>query len=516
MSAVLSHVVSPGQTKTDLAADHPSGVYGQAVHFTATVSVVAPAAGQPGGNVTFQADGSAIGTSPVLNGVATLAVTNLSVGSHSITATFPGDGNFLNSVSSAITYETTPGQTKTDLAVDHPSSVYGQVVHFTATVSVVAPAAGQPGGNVTFQADGNTIGTVPVLNGLATLAVSNLSVGSHSIASTFSGNSNFLGSVSSAITYETTRGQTKTELVADPQSAVYGQVIRFTATVSAVAPAAGTPGGTVTILADGNAIGTVPIVNGTASVETAALHAGSRAISATYSGDANFNGGTAALQQTIAKAVTRVDATVHAVVIGASPSVNVFVSVPARSDLIPPGTITVSDAGAILGSSPLVHGAASLNLAPLPVGDHTLTVTFSGDADFAASSATVIQTVMLPAISTIGTNIIEGDRGITTAAIVITLSAPVPMPVRVSFTTVAGNAAEGEDYEKASGVVEFAPGEVARSIELHVLGDTILEPSETFSVLLFDPVNATIDTRSVTIVIVDNDHVPPRRRPSRP
>jgi len=516
-SAVLSHVVSPGQTKTDLAGDYPSGIFGQTVQFTATVSVIAPAAGQPGGNVTFQAEGIAIGTAPVVNGVATLAVSNLSVGSHSITATFPGNGNFLNSVSAAITYEAIRAETKTVLAADHASSVYGQAVHFTATVSVVAPGTGQPDGNVTFQADGAAIGTAPVLNGLATLAVANLSVGSHSITATFPGNGNFFSSVSAAITCEAARGETKTELATDHQSSAYGQVVRFTATVSAVAPAAGTPGGNVTILADGNVLGTVPIVNGTAFVETASLHAGSRSISATYIGDANFTGSTAsALQQPITKAVTRVDATVHGVVIGAASSVNVSVSVPARSNLIPSGTVTIKDAGGILGSSPLAQGLVNLDLAPLPAGDHTLTVTFSGDADFEASSATVIQTVMLPAISAGVAHIVEGGRGGSTATIAVTLSAPVLVNVRVSFSTVPGSAKEAEDYEKASGVVEFAPGQVTRAIELHIIGDTIPEGTETFSLVLFDPVNSTIDSLSIPIVIVDDDQVPSRHRASRP
>jgi hypothetical protein len=480
-------------------------------------STVSSTAGVPTGSVSFSADGVSLGTAAVVNGVATLTIAPATIGTRHVTATFLGTGGFLDSVSAVLSHVVSPGQTKTDLAADHTSGVYGQVVHFTATVSVITPAAGQPGGNVTFQADGIAIGTVPVLNGLATLAVSNLSVGSHSIAATFTGNGNFLNSVSSAITYETTRGQTKTDLAADHPGSVYGQVVHFTATVSVVAPAAGQPGGNMTFQADGNAIGTVPVVNGTAVLETASLHAGSRSISATYNGDANFNGSTAsALQLSIAKAVTHVDATAHGVVIGASPSINVSVNVPARSDLVPSGTVTVSEAGAILGSSPLAHGVVSLILSPLPAGDHTLTVAFSGDADFASSSATVIQTVALTAISATGTHIVEGDHGVTIATVVVTLSAPVLVPVRVSFSTVAGNAKEGEDYEKASGVVEFAPGEVSRAIEIRILGDTLPEPGETFWVLLFDPVNATIDSESVAIVIVDNDQVPPRRRPSRP
>jgi len=481
---------------------------------TDTVSCTA---GVPTGLVSFSADGVSLGTAAVVNGVASLTTAPSSIGTRHVTATFLGTGIFADSVSGVLSHVVSPGQTNTALAADLPSSVYGQAVHFTATVSAVAPAAGQPDGNVTFIADGNSIGTAPVISGVATLAISNLAAGSHSIASTFTGNGNFLNSVSNTIALVTAKGTTKTDLAADHQSSVYGQVVRFTATISAVAPAAGQPGGNVTFLADGNAIGTVPVVNGTAAFETALLHAGSRSITATYSGDANFNVSTAsAMQQSIAKAVTRVDASTHSVLIGTAPAISVSVSVPARADLVPSGNVTVSEAGTILGASPLAHGAVSFTLAPRSAGDHTLLVAFSGDADFEASSATVIQTVTLPAISCTGTHVLEGNHGVTTATVVVSLSAPVLVGVRVSFTTEAGNAKEGEDFEKASGVVEFAPGEVTRSIEIHVLGDTFPEPPEVFSVLLFDAVNATIERPSASVVIVDDDQVPPRHRPSRP
>ncbi|HEV7485834.1 MAG TPA: Ig-like domain repeat protein [Thermoanaerobaculia bacterium] len=508
---VLSVLADTSSVLTQNAADTKVG---EPWTLTNTVSC---AAGVPTGNVSFAADGVPLGTVAVVNGVASLTIAPASVGTHNVIATFLGTGVFADSVSGVLSHVVSPGQTNTALAADPQSSVFGQAVHFTATVSAVAPAAGQPDGNVTFLADNNAIGTVPAVNGVAALAISNLSVGTHSIASTFAGTANFLGSVSTTIAYVTAKGATKTDLAADHQNSVYGQVVRFMATVSAVAPAAGQPGGNATFLSDGNVIGTVPVVNGTAAFETASLHAGTRSITATYSGDANFNTSTAsAFLQSVAKAATRIDASAHSVVIGASPVINASVSVPARSDLIPSGTVTISEAGVVLGTSPLAHGAVSFTLAPLPSGDHSLLVTFSGDSDFDASNATVVQTVTLPTISCTGTRIPEGNHGVTTATVVVTLSAPVPVTVRVSFSTVAGSAKEGEDFEKASGVVEFAPGELTRSIELHVLGDPFVEPAEVFSVLLFDAVNATIERASAAVVIVDDDQVPPRHRASRP
>ena len=59
---------------------------------------------------------------------------------------------------------------------------------------------------------------------------------------------------------------------------------------------------------------------------------------------------------------------------------------------------------------------------------------------------------------------------------------------------------------------------MARSIELHVFGDTLPEPDQTFVVVLSDPVNAGIGSGLGTVTILNDDGPmtgPPRGRPSR-
>jgi CSLREA domain-containing protein len=67
--------------------------FGQTVTFTATVS---SSAGTPSGTVQFKSDGASVG-SPVslVNGVAQLTTSSLSAGTHTITADYAGDANFL-------------------------------------------------------------------------------------------------------------------------------------------------------------------------------------------------------------------------------------------------------------------------------------------------------------------------------------------------------------------------------------------------------------------------------------
>lgn len=96
-SAVLMQVVRPTATITVNSSVNPSAV-GQSVTLTATVS---PSAAT--GTVTFL-DGKAplITNLPISGGKASFVVPNLSVGTHSITATYNGDINYGPSTSSAL------------------------------------------------------------------------------------------------------------------------------------------------------------------------------------------------------------------------------------------------------------------------------------------------------------------------------------------------------------------------------------------------------------------------------
>jgi chitinase len=185
------------------------------------------------------------------------------------------------------------------------------------------------------------------------------------------------------------------------------------------------------------------------------------------------------------------------------------------SALVPTGTVSISQGGITLATETLVAGAASFSLDPMTPGVHMLVLNYVGDSDFEPSSESVFQTVGVPTLSIQGARVIEGNRGTMNVSLMISLSTPVAEKIRVSLSTLQGTATAGEDYESASGVIEFAPGEITRSIELHVLGDTLPEEDETFSVLLSDPVNATIETAAAVVVIVNDDQVPPRHRAAR-
>jgi len=96
--------------------------------------------------------------------------------------------------------------------------------------------------------------------------------------------------------------------------------------------------------------------------------------------------------------------------------------------------------------------------------------------------------------------IVEVDEDdIDFVRLTVELSSPAPVGgSSIDWRTVGNTALEGEDYRYDSGTLSFASGEQTKDIVLEEEGSTIIindsdyEPQEEFSVLLTNPVNATI------------------------
>lgn len=87
------------------------------------------------------------------------------------------------------------------------------------------------------------------------------------------------------------KGTSTTTIASSINPSVAGQSVTFTATVSGT----GTPTGTVTFKDGSNVLGVIALTGSTAVFTTANLALGNHAMTAQYSGDANFNGSTSAV-----------------------------------------------------------------------------------------------------------------------------------------------------------------------------------------------------------------------------
>lgn len=94
-SSALSQVVNQASTTTSLTSSASPSTLNGSISLTANLSVVAPGAGTPTGTIAFQEGANVFATSLVnSSGQATFSTASLSVGGHSLVASYSGDANF--------------------------------------------------------------------------------------------------------------------------------------------------------------------------------------------------------------------------------------------------------------------------------------------------------------------------------------------------------------------------------------------------------------------------------------
>src|SRR6202030_816137 len=91
-------VVNKDSSTTTVNSTANPSVFGQTVTFTAVVAAVSPGTGTATGTVTFKEGAVTLAnTVAMAAGQATCTTSSLSVGTHTITASYSGDGNFTSS-----------------------------------------------------------------------------------------------------------------------------------------------------------------------------------------------------------------------------------------------------------------------------------------------------------------------------------------------------------------------------------------------------------------------------------
>ena len=137
-SAPITPIVNQDTTTTSLADSGPT-VFGQTMTLTAAVTADAPGSGVATGTVDFFDGATLLGSSMLMGGVAGFPTSGLSVGSHSLTATYEGDSNFTGGTSPVDTATVNTADTTTALTGLPDPSVFGQTKTLTATVTPTAP-----------------------------------------------------------------------------------------------------------------------------------------------------------------------------------------------------------------------------------------------------------------------------------------------------------------------------------------------------------------------------------------
>jgi sugar lactone lactonase YvrE len=393
-------------TTTLTSSLNPSG-FGQPVTFTATVATGAET-GTLTGTVTLAVDGAAMGSPVAINaaGVAVYSTTALTVGVHSVTASYNSDPDHFPSTSTPLIQTVLEGTAVALASSLNPSGVGAQVT-LTATVSVPPGGGGvAPDGTVVFSDGSTALGSAAIsATGAASLATSTLANGLHSITATYLGDaSNQIQGSTSTVLVQDVLTPGRVSVVSNPNPSNYGAPVTFIVAVTptGIAPATGT----VNILDGAQTIGSGTLVSGTGqtTITTSTLAVGSHSITAAYLGDSTYGSSTsAAIAQVVnqAQTSTAVAAPVpNPGIAGGTVAITAVVKVT-EGVSSPAGTVAFTSGTATLGSATLgASGTATIDLT-FAAGTYSIAATYSGDGNDGGSvSAPYSLTVQLATTAT--------------------------------------------------------------------------------------------------------------------
>jgi len=294
-SSPLKQVVNVPTTKTAVTTSGSPSFVGQPVTFSAMVTDIYGTI--PDGElVTFYDDGTAIGTGTTAGGVATFTTSSLTAKTHTVKATYAGDGVFKPS-SGTVMQVVDKYPTTTALSSSLNPSNYGQAVTFTATVTPTGPY--QPTGSVTFKNGSVALGSRSLnASGVATLTTAKIPVGANTLTATYNGDAFNGKSVSAAITQTVSQASVSVVLTSTPNPSAFGKSVKFTATLTSNG---GLPSWQpVTFSYNSATLGTANVNSkGVATFSTTTLPRGSDVVTAAYAGSVDYSSASATVTQMV-------------------------------------------------------------------------------------------------------------------------------------------------------------------------------------------------------------------------
>jgi hypothetical protein len=185
-------VTAPAATTTTLSANPSTSVTtSDSVTLTAQVAETSGSA-TPTGTVTFYDNGTPLGGGTLANGTVTLPAGAFSAGTNTITASYGGDPGDASSTSSPLTLNVTAPAateiTKTTVTTSPSQITSDTSVVITANVVQTQTLTPAGGANVTFDANGNLIGTALLdANGNASITIGGWQAGVYTITASYVG-----------------------------------------------------------------------------------------------------------------------------------------------------------------------------------------------------------------------------------------------------------------------------------------------------------------------------------------
>ena len=499
-----------GTPTVKLTAAPVPPVNGTATSFTATVSGAGGKYPTPAGNITFEDNGSSIGSQTLASGTASFSDSNWSTGSHSLSAVYGGDNNYTSGTATA-NANTAATATTTTLTVSPNPPVSGSTTTLTATITYTLTNGVAPTGTMNFFEDGTQIGSGTVSAGVASFSSTTLSsTAAHSFDAVYVGDSNYLTSTSAAVATAATTATvaTTTTLTVSPNPPVSGSTTTLTATIAQTGSTS-SPSGAVTFYEDSVSIGTGTVSGGIATLTSTALSSTvSHAFVAVYAGDATFKTSTSPVVTTAASTATVTTTT--SLVVSPNPPVSgtlttITATIAYTGMTAPTGTVSFYEDAALVQTEPVSNASASIASTVFSSKTaHAFSAVYSGDSTFKPSTSPTVNTA---ASTTTATTTVTVSASATTVAAggTVTVSATVtPSSVvnstaptgTVTFSSAQGILCSGTVSSNAASCVATLTTTGVQAISAAYNGDTNYSASTSTT-----PADVTVGATTATGVL---------------
>jgi methionine-rich copper-binding protein CopC len=418
-----------------------------------------------------------------------------------------------------------------------------QIVTPWATAISFGPA-NETGQTVSFQVTGNTnaalFSVAPAISPTGTLTYTSASNAVGSATITIALQDNGGGTDTSApqtFVINVAAGNTSTALISSANSALFGDSVTFTATVTANSPSSGTPQGTVDFKDGATTIGSGTLNgSGVATFSTSSLTVGSHTITAQYVASASFNTSTSDPITQVVKAnpTVSVASSQNPSNLGATVTFTATVTPPAGVSTTPTGTVQFKDGGSNIGAPVSCSAApgntctAQVSTSSLTSGTHVITADYVGDANFNPATGTLAGGQIISALIRFSSATFNTTESSLTTTITVERIGDLTSTVTVDYATADDSAATPTilpcstagfvsarcDFTTALGTLKFAPGETSKTFTVLISQDNYVEGPENLTLTLSNvSSNAVLGTPATATLTIADDASEPATNP---
>ncbi|MDO9086896.1 MAG: Ig-like domain repeat protein [Anaerolineaceae bacterium] len=438
-------VVNHSDTTTSLTANWTTlSVVGEPILIQISVGAKSPGTGIPTGNVVVKdKDNTSDNCTSSLDSSGKgqcYLILNRVGNPINIIGTYAGDGNYNSSESIIYQHPVTKAFTTTTISSFTPTTTtVGQESIVKYQVKVNAPGTGIPTGTVSINAGNGNLCNGPVnASGVGECAVRFTKVGVQSISATYSGDTNFYGSVGSGYSYSVTIASTKTTIsTPEPSPSAVNDLVKVSFSVDLSQTSPIKPIGTARVEASTGENCLANVTDGSGFCNLMFTIEGTRTIKVIYLGTSDFatSESPSVTHIVVRASTTKITSTTLNPIVDQAVQIDFSVVAVTGGGGTPTGQVTVSSDTGETCTGTLTNGSGNCSITFTKSGTKNLTAVYQGNTEYKTSTSTPPYPISIAKAST--TTVITSNLS-TTKQVGESISVAVSVTANIS-ATVTGN-----------------------------------------------------------------------------